>query len=205
MTGNESSTGGSDKGSNRGFLIRYAVIVGAFVLALVALGYLNTRLEDIEDQLKFRAPATAPLAGQATLPEKVASGQMIYVPVYSHVYSRGGQVFPMESTLSIHNTDPYAAITLTSVRYHNTKGKLVEEYLKSPLRLTSLETTEFLVKKGDLRGGSGANFIVEWVAESVVNEPIVEAVMVAISDKHSLSLVTKGRALHDTERPAAQE
>lgn len=165
----------------------------------MALGYVNTRLESIEDQLKFVPPASAPRSGQAPLPEKVASGQMIYVPVYSHVYSQGGRAFPMESTLSIHNTDPYAPITVTSVRFYNTKGKQVEEYLKSPLRLAPLETTEFLVKKGDIRGGSGANFITEWVAESVVNEPIVEAVMVAISDKHSMSFVSYGRALHDTK------
>ena len=205
MNDSDSPTNDSDGGANSRFLIRYAVIVGAFVLLLVALGYLNTRLESIEDQLKFRPPATAPRSGEAPLPEKVASGQMIYVPVYSHVYSVGGRAFPMESTLSIHNTDPYASITLAAVRYYNTKGELVEDYLKSPLRLEPLETTEFLVKKGDIRGGSGANFVVEWVSDSVVNEPIIEAVMVAISDKHSISLLTAGRALHDTRQSDSAE
>ena len=168
------------------------------MLLLVVLGYMNTRLESIEDQLKFRPPVSVPKAGKAALPDTIASGQKIYIPVYSHIYSRGGQPYQLEITLSIRNTDPHSAITVSSVRYYDTKGKLVEDYLKSPLRLAPLETAAFLVKKRDLRGGSGANFITEWVSDTVVNEPVVEAVMIGIDKTHNISFVSHGRVLHET-------
>ncbi len=187
---------GPGKGPSQGFLVRFVIIVGVFVLLLVVLGYMNTRLESIEEKLQFRPPASAPKAGKAPLPDTIASGQAIYVPVYSHIYAGGGQRHPLEVTLSIRNTDPARTITITSVRYYDTTGALVEDYLKSPLRLEPLETTAFLVKKHDMRGGSGANFITEWVSETVVNEPIVEAVMVGIDKTHQISFVSHGRALH---------
>ena len=198
MNDKQSPQGGPGKGPGQGFLVRFVVIVGVFVLLLVVLGYMNTRLESIEDQLKFRPPASEPKAGKAPLPDTIASGQTIYVPVYSHIYAGGGQPHSLEVTLSIRNTDPGKTVTVTSVRYYDTKGKLVEDYLKSPLRLEPLETTAFLVKKQDVRGGSGANFITEWVSETVVNEPIVEAVMVGIDKTHHISFVSQGRVLHKT-------
>ena len=198
MNDKKSPQDGQAKGPDQGFLVRFVVIVGVFVLLLVVLGYMNTRLESIEDQLKFRPPAFEPKAGKAPLPDTIASGQTIYVPVYSHIYAGGGQPHPLEVTLSIRNTDPGKTITLTSVRYYDTKGKLVEDYLKSPLRLEPLETTAFLVKRQDARGGSGANFITKWVSEAVVNEPILEAVMVGIDKTHHISFVSQGRVLHTT-------
>ncbi len=193
-----SSQGGPGKGPGKGFMVRFVSIVGVFVLLLVVLGYMNTRLESIEDQLKFRPPVSEPKAGKAPLPEAIASGQTVYVPVYSHIYAGGGQPHPLEATLSIRNTDRQQAITISAVRYYDTKGRLVENYLKSPLRLAPLETTAFLVKTRDARGGSGANFIVEWVSETVANEPIVEAVMVGIDKTHHISFLSHGRVLHKT-------
>ena len=170
---------------------------------LVVRGYLNTRLESIEDQLKFRPPTPGSRLGQPVMPEQIAREQSVYVPVYSHVFSRGGRPFLLETTLSIRNTEPNASITLTSVRYYDTKGKLIENYLKKPLRLESLESTEFLVKKLDTRGGAGANFLVEWVAETDVNEPIVEAVMVAIGESWGISFVSFGRPLRSVSDQTA--
>ena len=195
MNNEQSPSNNADRGWNKGFLLRFATIVGAFVLLLVVLGYLNTRLGSIEDQLKFRPPTPGSRLGKPVIPEQIAREQTVYVPVYSHIFSSGGKPFLVEATLSIRNTDLDAPITLTSVRYYSSKGILIDDYLKKPLRLEPLESTEFLVKKQDTRGGVGANFIVEWVAETDVNEPIVEAIMVGISQSYSISFSSSGRAL----------
>ncbi len=195
MNDEKSPVSGASKNFSGEFLLRFTATVGAFVFLLVVLGYLNTRLESIEDQLKFRPPTPGSRLGQPVMPEQIAREQTVYVPVYSHVFSRGGQPFLLETTLSIRNTEPDAPITLTSVRYYDSKGKLIENYLKKPLRLEALESTEFLVKKLDTRGGAGANFIVEWVAETDVNEPIVEAVMVGMGESWGISFVSFGRPL----------
>ena len=125
----------------------------------------------------------------------IVQDQTLYVPIYSHIYARGGEAHPLEATLSIRNSDPERSIRLTSVRYFDTKGKLVKDYLDTNLALAPLETVEFLVEKQDTRGGSGANFIVSWDAEEPVYEPIVEAVMIGVSRDHSISFMSPARPL----------
>ena len=121
--------------------------------------------------------------------------QTLYVPVYFHIYAEGGEAYPLEVTLSIRNSDPKRGIRLTSVRYFDTKGKLVKSYLDTPLALAPLETVAFLVEKQDVRGGSGANFIISWGAEEPVYEPIVEAVMIGVSKDYSIPLMSPARPL----------
>lgn len=168
---------------------------GSFVLFLMLIFYLGERLETIEDQLRFSQPAP----GQITVPNSfsidTADGQTVYVPVYSHIYSRGGEPFLLEATLSIRNTDPHRPITIESVQYYDTKGNMVQAYLSNPMQLAPLETTAFLVEKQDTRGGSGANFIVKWTAKESVYEPIIEAVMIGLSGGNSISFTSAGRPL----------
>ena len=63
------------------------------------------------------------------------------------------------------------------------------------MRLVSLASTEFLVEQKNVGGGSGANFIFEWVAEQDVNQPVIETVMVGIKEKASISFVRSGVAI----------
>ena len=119
-------------------------------------------------------------------------GETIYVPVYSHIYVRGKNKRLLETTLSIRNTDMENEIVVTSVRYYDTDGKEIEVYLDRPHRLSPLATTEFIVEQNDPRGGSGANFIVQWGAKEQVTQPIVEAVMVGISGTQAVSFIRGG-------------
>ena len=46
----------------------------------------------------------------------LSTGQTVYVPIYSHIYSGlKGRPFELAATLSIRNTDPQSPITITSV------------------------------------------------------------------------------------------
>jgi len=168
--------------------------VGSFLLLIVILAYVNSRLEIIEDNLQYRPPAP-PVVSDRRQTDQAVTGQTVYVPVYSHVYSLGGQPFLLEATLSVRNTDQKRPISVTSVRYYDTKGTMIEDFLKAPLQLAPLESTELLVEKKDKRGGAGANFIVEWSATQKVNEPIIEAVMVGIHGSGNISFVSPGRAI----------
>ena len=166
----------------------------AAILALAMLFYLGDKIETIEDQLRYQPAAAGEFVGGGFAVDKVA-GQTVYVPVYSHVYAGGGEPHLLETTLSIRNTDPGRSIALSSVRYYDTKGALVQSLLEGVIELAPLETTEFLIKKQDARGGSGANFIVEWKAAEEVYEPIIEAVMVGLNRQQSISLKSVGRPL----------
>jgi len=101
-------------------------------------------------------------------------------------------------TLAVHNTELDAPIIIQSVRYYDTDGQLVRDYVPEPIEVSPLATTGFLVEAQDTIGGWGSNFIVEWVAEEPVSEPIVEAVMVSRSGTHGISLISLGRVISQT-------
>lgn len=167
----------------------------SFVLLLVLTIALSNSFDTLENRLSYQPPAGVDSAGRGAYGIEIVDGQTVYVPVYSHIYADGGKPQLLETTLSVRNLDPESAISITSVSYFDTSGKLIKQYLDKALRLGPLETTEFLVEKRDTRGGSGANFIVTWDAAEPVYEPLVEAVMVGLSGKQSVSFVSPGRAL----------
>ena len=126
----------------------------------------------------------------------VSAGQVVYVPAYSHIYHKGGGKFNLAITLSIRNTSPADEIFVRSVRYYDSAGKLVKTYNEGSLRLTPLATAELFVPEQDISGGSGANFIVEWVAEKKrVNTPIIDAVMIGTSGQQGISFVRSGQVV----------
>ncbi|MBE9092910.1 DUF3124 domain-containing protein [Tychonema sp. LEGE 07203] len=128
---------------------------------------------------------------------KVVMGQTLYVPIYSHIYHYNNQdrVMNLSATLSIRNTDLTNSIIITSVRYYDTDGQLIGQQIKSPLELKPLASTEFFIAADDTRGGSGANFIVEWVAEKIVYEPVIEAIMISTSSSQGISFISPAKVL----------
>ncbi len=126
----------------------------------------------------------------------LSRGQLVYVPVYSHVYY-GDREQPLLLTaiLSIRNTDPAHPITITQADYFDTEGRLIRKYLTQPLTLKPLGSTRFVIKESDTKGGSGANFLVRWQAETEVNEPILEGVMIGATGQQGISFTSRGQAV----------
>ena len=168
-------------------------IIAPIVVLLLAI-YLGNEFRVLEDQLRYMPPANRQSGGGVEKIE-IMEGKTVYVPAYSHIYSRGGEPHLLEVTLSIRNTDPERVIRLEEVRYFDTRGKLVKNYLDGILELGPLETVEFLVEAQDKQGGSGANFIVTWDANEPVYEPIIEAIMIGLSKEYSISFITPARSL----------
>ncbi len=127
-----------------------------------------------------------------------SQGQSLYVPVYSHVFIGNREMsFYLAANLSIRNTDPDQSLTVTSVRYYNSEGQLVKEHLSEPKSLNPMGSAYFFIPSSDTSGGWGANFIVTWVSKVPVNTPIVECVMTGMKGSHSISFVTRGRAIRE--------
>ena len=183
-------------------LILAGLAAGGFVVLLTVIIYLTSLLETVEDRLRYAAPTASP---EQTIGIDIAKSQTVYVPVYSHIYSRGGDPFLLEVTLSLRNSDPERSINVNSVKYYDTKGKPVRDYLQGTLTLGPLETAEFLVEKTDTKGGSGSNFIVAWNADQPVYEPIIEAVMIGHDKGHSISFKSIGRPLSERAKLAAEQ
>jgi len=129
---------------------------------------------------------------------ELSAGQTVYVPIYSHIYSGvKGRPFDLAATLSIRNTNPQNPITLVSVKYYDSDGKLVEDYLKKPKQLNALVSTRYIITEDDKAGGSGANFIVVWKSDRKVNPPIIEAVMIGTHSGQGISFLSRGRVIKE--------
>ena len=108
----------------------------------------------------------------------LSKGQSVYVPVYSHVFIGGWErPFFLSANLFIRNTNHKDSITILSVNYYGSDGKLVKSYLSKETALKPMASTYFFIKKADKSGGWGASFIVKWKSENKVNEPLIECVM----------------------------
>ena len=128
----------------------------------------------------------------------LSSGQTVYVPVYSHIYSGvKGRPFDLAATLSLRNTNLQNPITLVSVKYYDSAGKLVKDHLSGPKQLNALVSGRYIIPEGDKTGGSGANFIVVWKADRQVNPPIIEAVMIGTHSGQGISFVSKGQVIKE--------
>lgn len=182
-------------------------IVLLIVVAILVLLYLDRDGESFEKSARYRPPPESldsPSGGSKTgseesLPVHPVRGQTIYVPAYSHIYHRNGVPILLTVTLSIRNTSLDHHIFIESVRYFDTNGKEVKSFLKKPLRLNRLATTEFLVERDDKSGGSGANFVVTWVADKAVTNPILEAVMIDTQQQQGISFVRSGTVIREIE------
>jgi hypothetical protein len=130
----------------------------------------------------------------------VTQGQTVYVPVYSHIYTGDKeQPFDLTVTLSIRNTDARRPMEVPRIRYHDSKGELVREYLAEPIRLGPLETTRFVVKESDRLGGSGASFVVIWRATSQIAVPVMETIMIGTRGGQGLSFSSRGKAISEPQ------
>jgi len=129
----------------------------------------------------------------------IVTGQTIYVPAYSEIFfGSSNQTMDLTVTLAIHNTDLDTPIIVQSVRYFDTDGALVQDYVTEAVELAPLATIGFVIPDSDTTGGWGANFIVEWGAEQAVYEPIIEALMISSQGTHGISMISEGRILSET-------
>ncbi|MFO1108005.1 MAG: DUF3124 domain-containing protein [Bradyrhizobium sp.] len=133
--------------------------------------------------------------------EPLTSSGAFYIPVYSSVSMAQGKLrADFSVTLSVHNTSESRPLVLKRIAYYDTSGKMVESYLKSPIALKPFATIEVFVPTADVRGGTGANFVVDWAAAGEIAEPAVEALMVGGVGAGHYAFISQGRPI----RPAAR-
>jgi hypothetical protein len=139
---------------------------------------------------------------QVTLDDqiKIVKGQTIYVPAYSYVFfENSNRTLNLTITLSIHNTDIKHPIIITEINYYDAQGTLIKKYLENPIRLSPLASAEFVAHSSNLKGGSGANFLVKWIAENPVSNPLVESIMISTVSTQGISFTSRGIVIAETE------
>jgi hypothetical protein len=142
--------------------------------------------------------------------ESVASGT-VYVPVYSTLHlgvANRASTVDLAATVSVRNVSAAHPITLDWVRYYDSLGKHVRDYLDTASTLPPMGSVEFVIQRSDATGGPGANFLIRWHAVAVVDEPLVEAVMLGQSGGAGISFSSRGRTLTaatNVDRPSPVE
>lgn len=117
-----------------------------------------------------------------------------YVPAYSSVaMSQGKLRVDFSVTLSVHNASETQALVVKRIAYFDTAGKQVETYLKAPVALKPLATVSIFIPTDDVRGGTGANFLVDWAGTGEISEPVVEALMVGGVANAHYAFISQGR------------
>ena len=142
----------------------------------------------VEERLR---PAT-------TVPREPATSGTIYVPVYSSLYlgvANRASTVDLGATVSVRNVSAEYPITLDWVRYYDSVGKQVRGYLDKASTLPPMGSVEFVIQRSDGAGGPGANFLIQWHAAVVVDEPLIEAIMLGQSGNAGISFSSRGRTL----------
>lgn len=124
-----------------------------------------------------------------------------YVPAYSDIYLFEGGSIPLAINLSIRNTDRNQPIYVQTIGYYGTEGNLIEAILAVPWQLAPLATATYIIDQHDMRGNFGANFIVEWIASTTTNPPLIETVMAGYRGAKGLSLASRGVISGDCAGP----
>ena len=144
-----------------------------------------------------------PAAAQAPLPP--SQGQLLYLPVYSHILhgdiTSAGKPMALllSAQISIRNADPSSPIRVTLVQYYDGTGRRLKEFAVRPVLVPPLGAHEFYVPKSDSSGGTGASMLVRWQSDKPVNPPVVEAVHAEVAGTRGLAFVTTGRPIADTK------
>jgi hypothetical protein len=150
---------------------------GSFLAILATLSILYTPGAGAQTASSIEQNFAGSLTAIPT--ENLAVSGADYVPVYSIVsMSKGKLRADFSVTPSVHNASETRPLVLKRIAYFDTSDKMVESYLKSPVALKPFSTIEVFIAANDVRGGTGANFVVDWVATGEIAEPTVEALMV---------------------------
>ena len=139
-----------------------------------------------------------------TAPAEPAVRRTVYVPVYSSLYlglEAGPETLELAATLSIRNTSARHPVVLEFVRYYDSHGTLVREYLERRSELAPLGSVEYVIRNRDTAGGPGAKFLVGWTGTAGMDEPLIEAIMIGQKGSAGWSFTASGRVVKDGGEP----
>lgn len=129
---------------------------------------------------------------------KLVRGQILYLPIYSNIpHQTDSTKIDMSAFIAIHNTDFYNNIIIQKVQYFDTKGKLVHDFLpNTSKKIGPLETEDFYIPYQD-QSGVGANFLIEWVSDSLVTEPLVESISINTIIHNNVAVLSQGKIIKE--------
>lgn len=134
---------------------------------------------------------------KTTLSDSLHSGSS-YLSVYSEIYSyTEHKKHDLTATVSIRNINKRDTVFIKNAEYYNTKGELIRTYFDTPIFVKPMETLEIIIDENDKSGGSGANFVFDWLVPKNAHIPYFEAVMITTYGQQGLSFTTQGLTIKE--------
>ena len=119
-----------------------------------------------------------------------------YLSVYSQIYSETEhKKHNLTTMVSLRNTSGQDTIYLLKAEYFDTHGKSVRTYFDKSIFLAPMETTEIVIDEFDTSGGTGSNFIIEWMIPKNCPEPLFEGLMNSMMGQQGLSFTTQSKRI----------
>ncbi len=119
-----------------------------------------------------------------------------YLSVYSQIYNyTQKQKYNLTGTISMRNVSKTDTIYFLKADYFNTEGEKIRTYFDFPIFVKPMETIEIVIAHDDVEGGTGSNFIFEWVIPNNCAEPILEAVMNSTAGTQGMAFVTQAKRI----------
>ena len=118
----------------------------------------------------------------------------VYVPAYSDIYyeTEFNRTY-LTVILSLRNISFTDILYFNKITYYGSSGVLLKEYINKVLVLRPMESMEYIVESADKKGGSGANFVVSYMAQdSLINHPLIETIMMGNLDGYRFSFASRG-------------
>lgn len=144
------------------------------------------------------ALAYLPVSSVEASPPALSQGQLVYVPVYSHIFfGDRQQSFNLSVTLSLRNVDLTHPLEITSVRYYDEKGNLLRDLAPPIITIAPMASARFYIKESDVSAGSEASFLVRWQSPRQVTPPVIEGLMLGTSFGQGISFTASGRVLQE--------
>jgi uncharacterized protein DUF3124 len=171
-------------------------------IAMTRLSLVLTALLFIASPAHTQPAPPSPLAQFSDALTDLPSGPAIvrgriFVPAHSSlVVGDGKDRLDLSVTLSIQNTSEKGSLVIERVDYYNVAGKPVDKYLPRAIALKPYGAVQIVVPQLDIRGGVGANFIVDWSSSDAIDEPLVEAIMIGTRGTLGHSFVSTGRKVN---------
>ncbi|WP_452229193.1 MULTISPECIES: DUF3124 domain-containing protein [unclassified Lacinutrix] len=121
-----------------------------------------------------------------------------YLSVYSQVYSTTEhKTHDLTATVSIRNINKRDTIFVKNANYFDTKGDLTKTYFEKPIFIKPMQTIEIVIAEKDKSGGTGANFVFDWLTPKNAQAPFFEAVMITTYGQQGLSFTTQGISINE--------
>ncbi len=119
-----------------------------------------------------------------------------YLSVYSKIYSLDEhKTHNLTATISMRNINKLDTIFINKAEYFDTHGNAIRTYFDFPIFLKPMETVEIIINEIDGEGGTGGNFVFDWLIKEKSLNPYFEGIMISTSGQQGLSFATQGKEM----------